>query len=305
MQQVCIQKMLSYKVFLENLLERYEPLPYEVDQNSPLYGAGKQQNWAVRHSKRFYHTYCTCFPYVQEGATVLDVGAYPGSYLKILRLLYGSKISLIAAGMPVQPSFPSDMKALDVDFIPCDLDDVLLANYPATLEIEDSDVDVVICTEVIEHLYSVKRLMAEIHRVLKPGAVAYISTNNVAYLPGLVRLAYGETNLDVELNQTSALAESEWRGHVRFFSLNQLVGLAILGGLETVDKGYYQMRVPKIMVSKAAQVRWWASRLLDMVVKFLPVYRSHIYILAQKSSNKRALEIRGLHDCIHHWSVDH
>lgn len=97
MQQVGIQKLLSYKAFLENLLERYEPFPYEVDQNSLLYGTEKQQNWAVRHSKRFYHAYCTCFLHLQEGATVLDVGAYPGSYLKILRLLYGSKITLIAA----------------------------------------------------------------------------------------------------------------------------------------------------------------------------------------------------------------
>jgi len=276
------EKMLSHKAFLQNLLEQYEPFSYEIDQNNPLYGTGKEQNWAAPPSRRFYHAYRTCFPYVQEGATVLDMGAYPGSYPKILRWLYGSKISLIAAGMPVQPTFPSDMKALDIDFIPCDLDDALPTNYPATLGIEGSSVDVVICTEVIEHLYSVKCLMAEIRRVLKPGGVAYISTNNVAYLPGLIRLVYGETNLDVDLNQTSALAESEWRGHVRLFSLNQLVALATLYGLETVDKGYHQMRVPKIMVSKAALARWWASRLVDMVVMFSPIYRSHVYILTGK-----------------------
>ena len=274
---------LRWKAFLEFLLEQYEPYPYEIDRNNPLYDHGKQyQNWAVRHSKRFYHLYSTCFDYVKEGATILDIGAYPGSYLKIMRMIYGSKISLIAVGMPVEKAFPSDLKTFDIDFIACDLDDALPTSYPITVGVPPSSVDVVSCTDVIEHLYSVKTLMSEINRILKPGGVAYISTNNVAYLPGLVRLLYGETNLDLSLKQTSALAESEWRGHVRFYSLNQLCTLAKLYEFVIISKGYYQVRAPKIMVAKRAILRYQISRLIDIFTVFLPLYRSHIYILIRK-----------------------
>jgi len=276
--------MISRKAFLETLIEQYKPFPYEIDRSNPLYGNEEHQNWAVRHSKRFYHAYSTSFDYVKDGSTILDVGAYPGSYLRIMRLLYGSQVSLLAAGMPVQESFPKDLRVHDIDFIPCDLDDALSTKYPTTLDIPDESVDVVFCTEIIEHLYSVKRLMAQVRRVLKPKGVAFFTTNNVAYLPGLIRLLWGETNLDVDIQTTSALVESEWRGHVRFYSLNQLCSLMSYYKLDILDKGYFQMRVPKVVVSKAALMRWRLSRLLDAFVMCLPLYRSHIYVLAQKPS---------------------
>lgn len=274
--------MLKYSTFLARLLREYEPFSYEIDQHNALYNIGKDQNWAVRQSRRFHHIYSTCFPYVCDGSVIIDLGAYPGSYLKILRLIYGDKVSLIAAGMPVQPSFPRDMRDLDVPFIPCDLDTVALTNYPRTLSLQANSVDVVICTEMIEHLYSVKLLMSEIQRVLKPGGVAYISTNNVAYIPGLFNLLRGETNLDVDLHQTSALAETEWRGHVRFYSLAQLERLASQFGLALVQSGYHQMRVPRVVVSRAALARWWLSRVLDAAVAPVPRFRSHIYVLCRK-----------------------
>lgn len=273
---------LSYKAFLRLLLDQYEPFTYEIAQNNPLYGNEKHQNSAVRHSKRFYHAYSTCFGYVKEGATVLDIGAYPGSYLKIMRIIYGSKISLLAAGMPVKKTFPSDLNTLGIDFIACDLDDALPTDYPATVGVPDSSVDVVFCNDMIEHLYSVKILMSEIRRILKPAGAAYISTNNIAYLPGLIRLLYGQTNLDLSLEQTSALAASEWRGHVRFYSLKQLATLAKLYELAIISKGYCQARAPKVVVASKAILRWQVSRLIDFFVTPLPLYRSHIYVLIQK-----------------------
>jgi len=273
---------LGYKAFLRLLLDQYEPFTYEIDRNNPLYGNEKHQNWAVRHCKRFYHAYSVCSGYVRAGTKVLDIGAYPGSYLKILRMIYGSRVSLLAAGMPVRGTFPSDLEALGIDFIACDLDDALPTDYPATVDVPDNSVDVVFCNDMIEHLYSVRTLMWEIHRILKPGAVAYISTNNVAYLPGMIRLLYGETNLDLSLEQTSALAASEWRGHVRFYSLKQLRTLAKLHKLAIISKGYYQARAPKVVVARTAILRWWASRLIDIFVTLLPLYRSHIYVLVQK-----------------------
>jgi SAM-dependent methyltransferase len=142
-----------------------------------------------------------------------------------MRLLYGNRLRLIGSGMPCTPSFKADLHALGVEFYPCDLDKVPFSSYPNRLNIGDGTVDIVVCTEMIEHLYNVTQLMVEISRVLAPGGLVYFSTNNVSYLIGLIRLLMGETNIDISLESTSALTESEWRGHVRFYSLSQLVGL--------------------------------------------------------------------------------
>lgn len=263
--------------------EEYDPFPYEIDQHNPLYGKGKQQNWAVRHSKRFYLLYRCTAPYIGEGMTLVDVGAYPGSYLKIMRLFYGDRLKLIGAGLPVEASFPADLGSLGISFEPCDLDMALRTAYPNAMNLENGAADIVLCTEMIEHLYTVRQLMSEIKRVLKPGGVLYISTNNISYLPGVLRLLIGETNLDVNLESTSTLTTSDWRGHVRFYSLKQLVALMRQYNFKLISRGYHQYRSPREVFAKAAQLRWWASRLIDVFVMPLPLYRSHIFILARKA----------------------
>lgn len=274
--------MFTYKEFLKLLIERYKPFQYEIDYSNPLYEVNKYQNWAVRQSRRFFHTYEKCLPYTKANASVLDVGSFPGSYLKILQLLYQSDINLIATGMPVVAGFPADLKQLGIQFIPCDLDDALPTPYPTTIDLLDNSIDVLICTEMIEHMYTVKRLLTEMYRVLKPGGIAYISTNNVAYLPGIYSLLRGGTNLDDDLNLTSALCETEWRGHVRFYSLAQLASLASLFKFSVLEKGYYQMRAPSMIVKRSQLVRWYVSRFLDVALNLTPRYSSHIFVLLQK-----------------------
>jgi SAM-dependent methyltransferase len=275
--------MISYREFLARLRETYEPFSYEIEQHCSLYGRGKKQNWAVRHSKRFYWLYKMMAPYLRDGMTVLDLGAFPGSYLKIMRLFYGNRLRLIGAGLPVQADFPHDLSTLGIEYYPCDLDKVMMSSYPKTLGIGEGTVNLVVCTEMIEHLYNVTQLIREINRVLAPSGLVYFSTNNVSYLPGLLRLIVGETNLDINLESTSALTESEWRGHVRFYSLSQLSGLIQQYGFEVIKRGYHQYRSPREVFVPSAQLRWLVTRVLDIIVAPLPLYRSHIYVMGRKT----------------------
>ena len=49
------------------------------------------------------------------------------------------------------------------------------------IEIEDNSQDLVICSEVLEHVPNFKDVLKECYRILKPGAVMLISVPN--YLP--------------------------------------------------------------------------------------------------------------------------
>jgi SAM-dependent methyltransferase len=272
----------KYRRFLDQLIRNYHAAPYEIELDHPLYGSSPHQNWAVRHSQRFYHAMTTLAPFLRDGTRVVDLGAFPGSFLKILRMQYGASLDLVAAGMKVVDRFPSDMAALRIPFVPVDLDTVGRTAYPGRLALDDGSVGVVVCTEMIEHLYSVRPLFHEVTRILKPGGVLYLSTNNVAYLLGLLRLVRGETNLDLALEHTSALTDSEWRGHVRFYSLRQLRELAGLFGLSVASSGYLHLRTPREMMAPRAIRHWRLSRVFAALIAAFPVYQSHIWMLARK-----------------------
>ena len=54
----------------------------------------------------------------------------------------------------------------------------LMAGDAMALAFEDRSFDVVICSQVYEHVPDVERLMAEIHRVLRPGGLCYFAATN-------------------------------------------------------------------------------------------------------------------------------
>jgi SAM-dependent methyltransferase len=65
-----------------------------------------------------------------------------------------------------------------------------------SLPYADATFDVVTATEVIEHLEDFRRVVREIHRVLKPGGVCILSTPNILNLNSRLRfLSFGFWNL--------------------------------------------------------------------------------------------------------------
>ncbi len=63
-----------------------------------------------------------------------------------------------------------DLSAPGVD-VHCDI---------TSLDFADNEFDVVVCSHVLEHVRDDRRAMAELHRVLRPGGVAYIQVPYVA-----------------------------------------------------------------------------------------------------------------------------
>ena len=93
-------------------------------------------------------------------ATILDVGCYYGDVSRYL----------ISAGYVVS----------SMDLIPYDgtekLPDFHIVNAASDWPFLDSQFDIVVCTEVIEHVDAPTRLLKEAARVLKPGGEFVIST---------------------------------------------------------------------------------------------------------------------------------
>jgi SAM-dependent methyltransferase len=240
-----VAQFATYHDFKRFLWERYVPLPEEV--TDPLEGFAPGAHWAKRHAPRFYRALRAVEPWVRAEARLLDIGTYPGSFPRLARAAFGPTLRIAACGMPVTREFPGRLAADGITFRACDLDPMVRSpvelppgvapeELPVGLPFESDSVAIITCMEVIEHLFSLKTILTESARVLRPGGILYITTNNIMNRAGLVRIfRAGDTNLDDDLDQTTIWTDTTTprRGHVRFYSIPLLERAAARAGLVT------------------------------------------------------------------------
>ena len=115
----------------------------------------------------------------------------------------------------------------------------------------------------------------------------YLTTNNVAYWFYALRLLKGETNLDNDLGQITVDFEREyphdWRGHVRFYSLNQLKEILLQAGLErfVLETTYDTTDIPT-GAPWSKRLKSYLKMLLN-IAPFLKKHRGHIEIVVEKA----------------------
>lgn len=91
----------------------------------------------------------------------------------------GSVLDLGAGVKPYAPlyePFFSRVRSVDVATSPHDISAVDLLASADALPFEDGYFDCVICTEVLEHCRDPRAVVGEIHRILRPGGHAFVST---------------------------------------------------------------------------------------------------------------------------------
>ncbi|MDZ4286534.1 MAG: class I SAM-dependent methyltransferase, partial [Prosthecobacter sp.] len=121
-------------------------------------------------------------PQVQSYRRHLDIGAGRGTLIE--RIQQGLKVESAACDYTDElmrlPGQKVDIANLNDQPLP----------YP------DATFDIVTATEVIEHLEHFRRVVREIHRVLKPGGICILSTPNILNLNSRLRfLEFGFWNL--------------------------------------------------------------------------------------------------------------
>ncbi len=118
----------------------------------------------------------------QSWTSHLDIGAGTGSLITKIKtkLSVESSVCDYTDTLMKLPNQKVDIANLNHENLP----------YP------DASFDVVTATEVIEHLEDFRRVVREIHRVLKPGGICILSTPNILNLNSRLRfLFFGFWNL--------------------------------------------------------------------------------------------------------------
>jgi SAM-dependent methyltransferase len=118
----------------------------------------------------------------------------------------------------------------------------------AGLPLAAGTADVVIMSEVIEHLVDTDLALDEAHRVLKPGGSLLLSTPNLAawYNRGLLAIGVQPVFSEVSLRGVFGRPGSQVAGHLRMFTRRALTGLLVARGFgDIVVSGARYHDVPR------------------------------------------------------------
>jgi SAM-dependent methyltransferase len=128
---------------------------------------------------------------------------------------------------------------------------------PPGLPVRTGAADVVIMSEIIEHLVDTDSALDEARRVLKPGGSLLLSTPNLAawYNRGLLALGVQPVFSEVSLRGVYGRPGSQVAGHLRVFTRKALVALLKARGFSDVTVAgacYHDVPRPLRLVDRAA-----------------------------------------------------
>jgi len=183
----------------------------------------------------------------------IEIGPGSGVYLPTL-----ASVAEEVVGADVEDAYLRQLRGIEDDHGNVRLvhDDITRSSFP------DDHFDLVLCSEVIEHIRDSRRALVEMHRVLRPGGVLILSTpqrfspleicSKVAFLPGvidIVRRIYKEPVLET--------------GHVNLMTRRALraqLGDACFAIRETYAAGAYLPVIAELFGDRALRL----ERALDL-----------------------------------------
>jgi len=148
-----------------------------------------------------------------------------------------------------------------------------LANGRAFTQLDDDSFDLILFTEIIEHLaFNPLSLWREVHRILRPGGRIVLTTPNYLALRSMLRrwgrqLARPSGGLSVE----QIIGTPTHGHHWKEYTLAEL-------------RAYFSLLSPDFMMHKGLHVRdyyrspSWSARVARMVEEVVPVLRPNLHV---------------------------
>jgi SAM-dependent methyltransferase len=94
---------------------------------------------------------------------------------------------------------------------------VKYADLRKKFPISNNSVDVILASEILEHLFDTDFFLSECHRVLKKNGTLIITTPNICDLSGRIRCIFGRRPPNIEHR-----AGRGYAGHIRAFTIHDL-----------------------------------------------------------------------------------
>lgn len=239
---------------------------------------------------------------ILRGDSVCDFGAYPGTFVRIARTIGGVKCPLSVAGLGFSNDFLQGMERLQVRVMNLEFDvrqprfseGNHILSFP--LQQTTAPFDLAICTEVIEHQMYPLSLLIGINRFLRRQGHLLLTTNSASFIGDILKLSVGRHNVEA-LERSHVLTDSQWRPHIRLYTLRELTKLLHLAGFE-VQEGFYfdygsVYRGPK----------GWGIAAIRSTASIIPHLRSHIFIRAIKTGEPSETSMTYITETIKNYNL--
>lgn len=222
----------------QELLSRYRSSPAELADGVPWLQCQSQRfelivrSW-LRHRGRF-----------SEPPAILDVGAYPGTLLKVLRQFCGEEGRLAGIGLMGGEEFEQDLAASGIEFRRANLDPLIPCvdagsrDLPQAIPYPDGTFQFTICTEMLEHVLDSMHLLRELRRVTAPGGLVLVTTPNQAKLSHRLRLMFLGQSIYYPLSESIMYRLTDWRPHLREYTMAELGTMVRDAGLVPLQSDF-------------------------------------------------------------------
>jgi len=254
----------------KKFVREYEPYSFEFFEDRGFHHIQK----SVR---RFYRMLCVLNDCLKPETRLCDLGSFPGTFIRIL-LHYDKdlKLQLTSTGLLVTPEFRETMRKLGVEVLKVNLDPahdglpVGTGKPEYNLSDRKGYFDIVVASELIEHMVNPLHLVTVARDILKPGGHLLLTTPNLAWIKNRISLLRGGSpNEPLSEGLFSAEESGRWRPHYRVYTMGETRQLLEREGLMMVHGEFLQEPPP-------------APSPLKKLLYSAPSFRRTFLILAQK-----------------------
>jgi len=275
---------LSQRAYFDFVKNRYEPNAFERIEEDARFVPESHNAWV--NGQRFHRMLQMLGRHHTKVAgpplKAVDIGLFPGTWIQLARHFWPD-IEWQGVGLCISEDFQKWAKKEAVELFEADMDPFYArGDVAAKLPFGDGSLDLVVASEIFEHLISPLLFLEETSRTLKADGLMLLTTPNVSHFGAIVRLLRGGSNYERLQRSPMFLLEDEWRGHIRFYSREELTWLADRYGFDVVDHLFYHDDYP-VDALRRQGLKPRLSRWLRRVVGLVPWFRGgHIMMLRRR-----------------------
>lgn len=262
---------------------QYEPNVFECIEEDTRFVPESHNAWVNgQRFRRMLQMLNRHYAQTGEPKRAVDIGIYPGTWIQLARNFW-SDITWQGVGLCMSSEFQAWAEKEKLDLFEVDMDPFYAKeDIPSQLPFENHSLDLVVASEIFEHLISPLLFLEETSRVLNPGGLMMLTTPNVSHIGAIVRLLKGGSNYERLERSPMFLVKDEWRGHIRFYSKKEMIWLADRYDFDLIDHHYYHDDYPMDVLRRRG-LKPLTMRGIRRLFGIIPWYRGgHIMMLRKR-----------------------
>lgn len=188
-----------------------------------------EEKYIIDNYGRIIETVRVLNGHLKPNGRLLDLGIYPGH----IALIVGKKMGMRVFGVALTTSkvFEKKMKRNQINIIKSDLD-------RQEIPFDDGTFQVVLCSEVIEHLDSPSHLLREAFRVLVDNGILILTTPNIARIRNRKSFFFHGISPNIcPPGEYNPFSSHEWV-HFREYTLEEIKKLVTGNSFQLVEVKY-------------------------------------------------------------------